>query len=222
MTQLEPAVRRLWRLPVWLWLAVIAVLVAVTGVIVLLTGDSSHPPAKVLGEAITRTPSPTPTPTSTSKPGNGPTSTGTGTGQTIASNNGNGNGNGGGGGNNGNGNGGNPGHPITVTGSSPNGLAPGVTKTVTVTVTNPNNQAIKVTAASITVGDASASCKAAGNITTTSYDSSDPAAPLYVAGKNGGKAFVTLSITMLDTPVNQDACKSKSFPLTFTATGVQA
>jgi hypothetical protein len=127
----------------------------------------------------------------------------------------------------------NPGHPITVTGTSPTNLGPGITAPVTVTVTNPNNQDIRVTSVTITVGNASAACPAAGNVTVTSYTSSTPGAVAYVAPKNGA-VRVPLSITMVDrqdTGVrgtssfvsgNQDACKHVTFPLTFTATGDQA
>jgi hypothetical protein len=119
---------------------------------------------------------------------------------------------------NGNGNGnGNPGHAITVTGTSPTGLSPGATKPVTVTISNPNQQDAQVTSVTITVGNASSSCPAAGNITVTSYDSARRGALVYIAPKNGS-VQVPLSITMLDPHASQDTCKSKSFPLTFNAT----
>jgi hypothetical protein len=127
----------------------------------------------------------------------------------------------------------NPGHPITVTGTSPTNVGPGVTAPVTVTVTNLNNQDIRVTSVTITVGNASATCPATGNVTTTSYNSSTAGAVVYIAPKNGN-VRIPLSITMVDrkdTGVrgtksfvsgNQDACKHVTFPLTFTATGDQA
>ncbi len=129
-----------------------------------------------------------------------------------------GNGNGNNGNGNGNGGPGNPGHQVIVTGTSPTGLSPGVTKPVTVTVTNANGDAVRVTSVAITVGDASAACPAAGNITTTSYDSSTPGAIVYTAPKNGGSVQIPLSITMLDPHHSQDVCKASSFPLKFTAT----
>lgn len=129
-----------------------------------------------------------------------------------------GNGNGNNGNGNGNGGPGNPGHQITVTGTSPTGLAPGLTKPVTVTVKNANGDAVRVTSVVITVGDASTACPAAGNIAVTNYDSTKKGALTYTAAKNGGSVQVPLTISMLDTKSNQDTCKSQSFPLKFTAT----
>jgi hypothetical protein len=111
----------------------------------------------------------------------------------------------------------NPGHSITVTGDSPAGLAPGVTKQLMVTVKNPNNQDAQVTSVTIGVGNASGACPAAGNITTTSYSSSTTGARVFIAPKNGS-VQVPLLITMLNTNSKQDPCENARFPLTFTAT----
>ena len=118
---------------------------------------------------------------------------------------------------NGNGPPSNPGHPITVTGTSPTGLAPGQTQPLLVTITNPNNQPAQVTSVTVAVGDASTSCPATGNITATGYDSKKKGALVYTAPKNGS-VQVPLSITMLNQNKSQNDCKSVSFPLTFTAT----
>lgn len=200
MIQLGPVGRL--RRTVWLWLLIIVALVggATTAVALLVTSPSS-PPTKVLGEKITQTP--------TAAPNGVVSGTGSATANGAQVQPGNGNG------------GSNPGHPITVTGTSPVGLAPGVTSPLVVTVTNPNNQDIRVTAVTISVGNATGGCPAAGNITTTSYVSTAPGAATYIAHKNG-HVTVPLSITMVDTPVNQDMCKHVSFPLTFTATGQQS
>jgi hypothetical protein len=107
---------------------------------------------------------------------------------------------------------------LSVHGSSPKGLAPGVTKTVTVQIRNPRHVHIVVTAASITVGDASETCSAKKNISTSSYKSTAAGAKSYDVYVSH-QARIPLKITMVDLPTNQDACKGAHFPLTFTATG---
>ena len=200
MMQLRSVARHPWRLT-WLLLLIVALVVAVSATLV--NRSDGKKPSNVLGESLTQA-SPSTSVQAVSGAGSGSTN-----GSAVNPN-----------GNNGNGNS-NPGHPITVTGTSPTGLGPGVTKTITVTVTNPNNQDIRVTAVTIGVGNASKLCPAAGNISVTSYSSTAPGAATYIAPKNS-RVQIPLSITMLDTPVNQDSCKSVSFPLTFTATGQQA
>jgi hypothetical protein len=107
---------------------------------------------------------------------------------------------------------------LTVSGTSPHGLAPGVTRPVTVTVRNPTDQHVRLKKVKVIVSDASSACPAAGNIKTTTYHAHKKGATAYVVWHNH-PAHVPLTITLINTNTNQDACKGQAFPLTFTATG---
>ena len=114
-----------------------------------------------------------------------------------------------------------PERPRVVTATAPRDLGPGVTRPVMVTVTNPSNQPVALTSVSITVSNASRQCHAEGNISVASYVADARGANVYVAPARGA-VTVPLSITMLDTRVNQDVCKNVTFPLTFSAFGHKA
>jgi hypothetical protein len=118
---------------------------------------------------------------------------------------------------------------ISVKGSSPTGLAPGVTKLVTITVTNNGAQKITLTGVTITAGNASASCTAKRNIVATSYSSKTKGAKKYSIKP---KKHVTLNLALAMRDLsdsgsvaggnfvsgNQDACIGARFPLTYHAT----
>ena len=120
--------------------------------------------------------------------------------------------------------------PLIVSGSSPHGLAPGVTRVVNVKVKNPNGVKILILKARVVVGDASEGCRAHPNIRTTMYLASVLHAHRYVVPKHG-KILIPLTITMRnlqDTGIkalgtfvsgNQNACKGVRFPLTYKAVG---
>lgn len=107
---------------------------------------------------------------------------------------------------------------LIVHGSSPKGLAPGVTKRVVIRIRNPHHQRLLVTSASIKVGNASATCTARKNIRTTSYHAQIAGGKRYHVYLHH-RVHIPLTLTMLDLRTNQDACKGVHFPLTFNATG---
>lgn len=111
-----------------------------------------------------------------------------------------------------------PSKALSVTATAVNGLAPGVTRPTTVTVTNRNGGAVRLQSVRATVdaGSLTAGCGLA-NYSLTSYAAESPASgPLLMA--QGGSATLQLQVTMLETGVNQDACKSRSVRLLLTAT----
>jgi hypothetical protein len=107
---------------------------------------------------------------------------------------------------------------LIVHGSSPAFLAPGVTRKVTIRIHNPHHTLMVINTAAVKVGDASEKCTARKNISTTRYDSAAPGAKRYVAYLHH-KVRIPLTLTMLNLPTNQDACKGARFPLSYTATG---
>ena len=113
--------------------------------------------------------------------------------------------------NKGGGNGSNGGHSITVTGSVSGSVVPGKTVPLVVTVTNPNNQNITVTSVQPSVGTPNKSGCISSWFATTSFTGSQ------IVAKNSSSAL-SLTFAMLDTDTNQNACKSATVPLTFTAT----
>ncbi|MGD0861558.1 MAG: hypothetical protein ABSA21_02205 [Candidatus Limnocylindrales bacterium] len=112
------------------------------------------------------------------------------------------------------------GSDFKITGSGVRNLVPGVTKTIALTLTNPNGIPIYVTALTVTVsaGSTPPGCASEGNLRITQSNASG-ADPIAIPA-NGS---VTLTsppraprITLLNLPaVNQDACKNKTFVLTY-------
>ncbi|HWC34361.1 MAG TPA: hypothetical protein VG650_05985 [Mycobacteriales bacterium] len=113
-----------------------------------------------------------------------------------------------------------PSASIEVSGVDPAELAPGITSPLVVIVTNTGALRARITAASVAVGDASSRCTAAESIRTTAYDASIAGAATYLLPPHR-TARIPLSISMLDSARNQDACKNARFPLTFHATAQQ-
>jgi hypothetical protein len=107
-----------------------------------------------------------------------------------------------------------------IAGGGVRNLMPGVTKTIALTLTNPNGIPIYVTALTVTVSTDSTppGCTSEGNlqITQSNVSSADP-----IAIPANGSVTLTSpprapQITLLNLPnVNQDACKSKVFDLTY-------
>ncbi len=210
--------RRLWgRVPAW-WLATAMAIILAAGTALVFGTTGGKPGPRVLGERFTASgqgSTPLAAPLPAAGHGNG----------------GGGNGNGGpGGGNNGNSGGPNPGHSIVLDGSVSGDLAPGAPLTLSVHVSNPNNQDIRVTDVSVTVGTPTKTDDTTGETTTvptcdTTWVSvehySKPAATGQLVPKHTTRD-VALDIELTDEPVNQDACKGVMFPLSFSATAVQA
>ncbi|KJK33592.1 hypothetical protein UK23_45480 [Lentzea aerocolonigenes] len=91
------------------------------------------------------------------------------------------------------------------------GLVPGGTVTRKVRVTNPNNQDIKVTGLTTSVGRPSTSCPA--NAVTV-----DPLSIPFVIAKNAS-ADVSLTVRMAASAPN--ACRNLTFPLTYSGTAIK-
>jgi hypothetical protein len=112
------------------------------------------------------------------------------------------------------------GDDFKIAGGGVRNLMPGVTKTIALTLTNPNGIPIYVTALTVTVSTDSTppGCTSEGNlqITQSNVSSADP-----IAIPANGSVTLTSpprapQITLLNLPnVNQDACKSKVFDLTY-------
>lgn len=109
---------------------------------------------------------------------------------------------------------------IRVSGSEQGGLAPGMTSPMVVSISNTGGQPARITSAGVAVGDASQSCTAANSIRVTHYDAATPGALSYDVAP-GATVHIPLTISMLDLPTNQNACKNARFPLTFHATAKQ-
>lgn len=95
----------------------------------------------------------------------------------------------------------------------------GASEPIALTIFNPNSFPIQVTALQAILGGGSVGCPAAGNITIT-QSGATVSSPLRVPAN----ASVTLpaqgisapAIQMVDRPVNQDACQSAAFTLSYT------
>lgn len=109
---------------------------------------------------------------------------------------------------------------IAVSGSEHGGLAPGATRPVTVSIVNTGRKSAHITSAGVSVSDPSKACSASSSIRVTRYDAASPGAVSYDLAP-GAAVKIPLTITMLDLPSNQNACKNASFPLTFHATAQQ-
>lgn len=110
-----------------------------------------------------------------------------------------------------------PGKAIAVTGTVLGSVKPGSSTKLRLVIQNPNNQDLSVQSASGFVGlPSDPNCRA-------DWFSVAPYAgtPVTTVKKNSS-AILDLNFTMLDKPVNQDACKSATIPLSFTATATGA
>jgi hypothetical protein len=111
-------------------------------------------------------------------------------------------------------------HTFTMSGGV-TGLTPGRGVTLPVKVSNPNIQAIKVLTITATAADASKTCRAAGNVTLSTYDSTTPGAAQYIVPGNGSLT-VPLTVQLVDAPArNQNACRGVTFPLSYVGSAMQ-
>ena len=101
------------------------------------------------------------------------------------------------------------------------GLAPGVTRTITLTVTNPNTVPIYVTMLEVAIaGDSKPSgCSSSANVVVHQATGITSAAPLTIPA--GGTVEVSTfprapRITFRNLASSQDACRNKTFALTYT------
>ncbi len=102
---------------------------------------------------------------------------------------------------------------LEITGSAPD-LVPGRPVTVEVRISSPSRSAAAVRVMRLTaqVSDASPACTA-GNVSISSYRWT-AAGPTYSASPGAG-VVVPLTMTLLDTATNQDACQGALFPIRF-------
>jgi hypothetical protein len=140
----------------------------------------------------------------------------TGSGNVNGGGNVNGEGNTDGGNDNGKGNG----HPPFAAAGHIDQLRPGAISTLEVVVTNPDRIAYRILDLSVKAGDAGPGCRASSNLVISSYQSTKPGARTYVVPARSS-ITLPLSIMMLDTAASQDACKSVTFPLTFSGSATQ-
>lgn len=105
-------------------------------------------------------------------------------------------------------------------GGTVTGLAPGNTSTLTVTLTNRSPATYRLVELDTTVLDASAACRAEGNVVVSPYRLGRADVPVYVIPL-GGTVTVPLAVTFLSSSVNQDACRNATFPLRFTGTATR-
>jgi hypothetical protein len=120
------------------------------------------------------------------------------------------------------GNGGNPGHAFTLTGTLDRQLAPGVTGYLDLALANPNNQTMRVTALSVTITGIGAPGCGPANFTTAPFSGgpvSVPANTTRTLSQLNVPKSEWPSVTMVDLPSNQDACKGTSLSLAYTGTG---
>jgi hypothetical protein len=108
--------------------------------------------------------------------------------------------------------------PFTMSGSV-TGLKLGSASHIPVLVANPNKQALTIQTVTVAVADASPTC-AAANLTVGSYNASTPGALVYNVPGNG-TVTIPIRVELLNGSANQDACKGKTFPLSFDGTAVQ-
>lgn len=137
-----------------------------------------------------------------------------------------GNGNGKGGGNNGNGagNGGSgatpPAKSLTVTHHVLGTLTLGQAATVRVTVTNPNSQAVVLTAVDGTVTDVHSLSDGTPACTTSMFSVTDWTGSTTIA--RNASTTADLTVHLVESGTNQDACKNATYDFSFTATAHQA
>lgn len=107
----------------------------------------------------------------------------------------------------------NPGHPITVTGTVLGVVYPGTSSKLRLQIVNSNNQDLTLQSATAAIGTPSKPGCAASWFSVASYAGT----PSITLKKNSTTAL-DLNFAMLNKPLNQDACKTASIPLNFSAT----
>jgi hypothetical protein len=102
---------------------------------------------------------------------------------------------------------------LQISGSVPD-LPPGRPVTVEVRISNPSTSSasVRVMGLTATVSDAGTSCSA-GNVRVTAYHWTAAGRTYTVAP--GTRVVVPLTMTLLDSATNQDACQGARFPISF-------
>jgi hypothetical protein len=95
----------------------------------------------------------------------------------------------------------------------------GASQPIALTISNPNSFAIQLTSLQTTVAGGSAGCPAAGNLVLTQSNAT-ASSPLRVTAHGSvtlpAQGISAPAIRMADRPVNQDACRSATFLLSYT------
>jgi hypothetical protein len=113
---------------------------------------------------------------------------------------------------------------FTISGSLDRQLYPGGTGSLNLALTNPNNQPMSISTLAVSVAQVSkAGCSPAVDFGVTQFSGSYP----LTVPANSTRTLSQLSVppanwpkvTMIDRPVNQDACKNATLTLSFTGSG---
>lgn len=119
-----------------------------------------------------------------------------------------------------------PGAPFTLSGprGGATGLAPGIDLPVNLLIDNPNGTALKVTSLTVSLLSTSApGCVASENYRVTqfsgSYPVTVPAGSRRTLRQLGFPQSAWPRLSMLNLPVNQDACKGATLRLSYSGTG---
>ena len=115
------------------------------------------------------------------------------------------------------------GAPFSITGSSDRRLAPGVTGLLDLSLTNPSAAPLQVTSLRVSASRTSAPSCSIANYTvgqfSGSYPLTIPAHATRTLSQLGIAPARLPRVSMLNLPVNQDACKNASVLLDYTGTG---
>ena len=112
--------------------------------------------------------------------------------------------------------------PFTISGGPSNSLAPGVTAPINLSIYNPNNQPMQVTGLTVTVVATNKSACATDNYSVRQFSGTYPIVPAnstWSLSQLGITQTAWPAVTMINKPVNQDACKGATVQLGYTGTG---
>ena len=121
-----------------------------------------------------------------------------------------------------------PSGPFTITGGIPSALSPGASRPLSLTISNPFDFALRVTSVTVTIrpGSTQAGCDGPSNLLITQSNTSGGTISIVVPARGSvtlpAQGATTPTVTMLDLPTNQDACKGAVFSADFSGTGVQS
>jgi uncharacterized membrane protein len=112
---------------------------------------------------------------------------------------------------------------FAITGSPDRRLAPGVTGAIDVSITNSNSQTMQVTSLTVTLTGTSNPACTLDNFRVTqftgTYPLSVPARSARTLSQLGVPRSAWPALTLLDRPVNQNACKNNSLALQYSGVG---
>jgi hypothetical protein len=121
-----------------------------------------------------------------------------------------------------------PSGPFTITGGIPSALSPGASQPLSLTISNPFDFALRVTSLTVTArpGSTQAGCDGPANLLITQSNTAGGSISIVVPARGSvtlpAQGATTPTVTMLDLPTNQDACKGAIFSADFSGTGVQS